>query len=446
MSSGTRRTKSTTIATTDIKTKASVVTRPVVSRSISSTNNNHGVSRSKGLKCGLDVLIKKALEIKTDPPSITIINELDELSQKLLSHDPKCSCRVARDKVLMAAGHCYYESFLVSLNEFNIIMDREEKQRISTESSTHQTSRESSESADNHVSGNAVQTGSRLDGIVDSQFHNVTFQNEIILKRLDQAVSYWTEACQLLPTMIESHKLYQQALKEAHAAFYIYRCYRIILQQEKCTTVVSKLASITKYPVDQLKGYCISLHLALETGDMETALRIIKVSEVVYERVVKTELPESFLFYILVLETKLRSGKSGAGKELKDFIDSDHLKKNTLTRYFPKAMALVIASKFPDTIVKHSDYWDEFFEPLSMCLNLVKRWNKTIADVNTLKTQLSASEVSDEIWFRFASYHLFLESYSTTSLFYFNMSSIVDIEYFQPMVMRLCRKYCFLYW
>lgn len=473
MSANTRRTtRSTSTNSKRVEEKAGVVRPTVTSKSTSSTAGIKSLTTNHHMKtistphpnqiCEYHVM--KAIDFKVCKPQWDLMQQLDLLKEKLEAHvNTGCRCGVATDRIRMAAGHCLYQSFLVTLNEFNLIMSREEKKNA-VDTKKDDTSRDDHSESDGHISHSVSEAkrGSKLDGVVYHEYHNLNFQNGIILKHLDEAVSHWMVAIDMMSpsTRYASDDMFFKTIfSDIHAAFYIYRVYRIITQADKCSTLLLKLADICKDLLDPrsqerpslnyLRAYCTKLHVALETGDLDSAHAVMDSAEMLrmrYFRPDSSGSTEINYFFLLSVEVNLRSGKLEEGQKLSQFLSSSDIQKNTLNRYFLRTYGMIISSKFPGFHIKHSDHWDEFLDPLNMAEHLTKRWNKDLTDINKSNIDMSRDELSDSIWLRFASYHLMLESYVTSALFYTHMSSVIDVEYYHPIMMRFCRKYCLLFW
>jgi separase len=285
-------------------------------------------------------------------------------------------------------------------------------------------------------------TASRFDPNPLKQFVNMT-SHEKLVQPLIEAIDEWElgiSDSDFKTSDAESLRISEYLL----TAFNVCHLYKLIRHQETCARLARKAASPRKSN-EILSSHCMNLQLALAVADQELCDRSVRLGSEVSARIKTTgETFETVLFFLLKCDYEIRRGIFTSAPTLTSLIASDYLKKLTVNRFYLKASAVYMASKFPANEISPSVNFQYFVETQESMYMLLKRWHRKVFD--PISTDVKKDDLTDPLWLRYAAYDLFARSFIVHSRFHINCGTPLESEFYHNVFMKFCRQNCLLYW
>lgn len=244
-------------------------------------------------------------------------------------------------------------------------------------------------------------------------------------------------------------------------AFHVCHLYKLIVQQETCARL-ARIAAVK--PNDVLTSHCMHLQVALSVADRELADRSVRLGSALASKIKATgETFETALFFLLKCDYEIRRGIFTSASTLSSFIASDYLKKVTVNRFYLKAFAVYMGSKYPADAIQPSIHFQYFVEAQESMYMLLKRWHRKVFD--PISTEDKKDDLTDPLWFRYAAYDLFgkvsspekgtksltmalffSKSFILYSRFNINCGTPLESEFYHNVFIKFCRQNCLLFW
>lgn len=415
----------------------------LVARMVGMTGTPRGARST--VKCEL---IQTAVEKSTW--SKTHSKNHDNAKQVIMSYRDhiKGTCKCVPDVACYyLGGVAYFEYFMAKLERFGDEVSKAEA--IVCKNDEDEAAKQNPSGVSDSDPRDNPLSAATPDQLKPSKFDSTTIHDlvntsshTVLIEPLKNAVKYWIMACDSDCPNLDIRRF--KVTEYVTAAYHIFQCYMVLDYQERCARLLLKISTDLS---DLVNAHCFLTQVYLSRGDIKNAKETCDLGAQ-FEEQLREKRPDAYEIYSYLLvkcEVDLSCGNAKKSAEsLKWFLKSDYLKKMTLNRYILKGQALNLACKFQVDDYEFSKDHEEFIEPIQYAFCILKRWHRTFLD--SKESDKSKETASDSVSYKFVVYAYCMNTYINHSTFITSCGNPSELMFYHNPLLKLCRKYCFLFW